>query len=141
MRSSTSTVTKRLRSKVRAYSRRMMVNNQGLAARSSSKESWAFQARNIVSCTTSSASARSRDSQKAKRSRSGRNDWHSASKEARRSLPTLESFICESAPDLRYLSFNINALRRTKPPPPGRNREGAEQRAAAAARPADKVQL
>ena len=61
----------------------MMVSSQGLAALSSNSESCAFQARSMLSWTTSSARARSRDSQNAKRNRSGRSDWHSAWNRAR----------------------------------------------------------
>src|SRR5580704_2904380 len=110
--SSTSTVASRLRSKLRAYSRRMMVRSQGLAAASSLSESRAFHARNIVSCTTSSAKARSRDSQKAKRSRSGRSVRHSAWNRARCRFPPTSSFMFKSSAGLRYPSRDISALRR-----------------------------
>ena len=50
-----------------------MVNSQGRAAAGSLSSSLDFQALMSVSCTTSSATDRSRASQNAKRSKSGRN--------------------------------------------------------------------
>ena len=50
----------------------------GIYSEGKGSESWAFQARTMVSWTTSSANARSRDSQNANRSKSGRRDWQSA---------------------------------------------------------------
>src|SRR6266478_3686839 len=72
--SSTQTNYRRLRSYNRACSRLTMVNSQARAAAGSFKASRDRQARNSVSWTTSSATDRSRASQWAKRSRSGRSD-------------------------------------------------------------------
>ena len=90
---STSTGGRRLRSYSRACSRRTMVNSHGRAAAGSLSSSRDFQALMSVSCTTSSATDRSRASQKANRSRSGRNISSSRVKAAVAVVPREAGFM------------------------------------------------
>ena len=76
--SSRGTSSRRLRSYSRACSRRTIVSSHGRAAPGSLSASRERQARSSDSCTMSSAIERSRASQWAKRSRSGRSDWNSS---------------------------------------------------------------
>ena len=89
---------RRLRSNERANSRRTIVSSQDFALLSSASPSNDFHARNSASCTTSSASCRSRPSQNAKRSRSGRKFLAIVSKRRRLSVPWSSRFMYKDRP-------------------------------------------